>query len=888
MIKEIFILAAAYVGLGWLATLLAIPPGYATALFPPAGLALSVLLLRGNSRWPGVWLGSFLLNATIAAFGPNPVGLVALGSAVSIGAGAALTALTGTALVRHYVPRFTVLDQTREILLFLLVGGGVSCLISATWGTGTLWVAGVVPTEKLSFHLWTWYVGDLLGVVVVAPLTIVVMLRTRVIWRPRLYSIVVPGLVALAAAAAIFAFARRAGEEGEQAAFRAYAATAHSEIRESVHRYLQTVSSLARFIRNRKDMDERSFSLYVTNALERQRGIDALEWVPRVTHSQRARFEAERRRRFPGFEITQHDAHGRLERADVREEYFPVLFVQPLAKNRTVYGFDIGSTERRRRSLVRARDNGESSATAAIDLVQASRHRKGFLAVAPVYRHEAIPAEIEQRRKLLRGYAVGVFRIHRIIAPVMRKRHKSFSLVAEDLYEPSHKRAFYFFGPVRANRASLGHSLSVTVADRLWLLRYFADDSHPLAQTGMTSYLVLAGSLLFVGLLQVFLLQMTGQNRRVVREVQRRTRELRREVQSREEAELSLRSSEGRLRGILDRAYDCIITTDEQARIQTMNASGERMFERPAKEVIGQPLTLLLEPPSQGWGGELAGALKQDQAGHEIEGRRRSGKRFPIEMNVSSFEMAQTRLYILVLRDISERKRLDGLKSQFVSTVSHELRTPLTSIHAALGLVSGGALGELPPKAMELLKVAWRNSERLGALIDDLLDIEKIDSGRMQFSIAPLDLVEAVRAAITVNQSYADSLNVGLWFKEPHTPARVLADAKRFGQVLTNLISNGAKFSRDGSVIEISIEQKADRYRVLVRDYGEGVPEAFRDRIFGRFAQADGSDSRPKGGTGLGLSIARSLMTGMGGRVDYFDPEGGGACFFVELPAAKA
>lgn len=239
--------------------------------------------------------------------------------------------------------------------------------------------------------------------------------------------------------------------------------------------------------------------------------------------------------------------------------------------------------------------------------------------------------------------------------------------------------------------------------------------------------------------------------------------------------------------------------------------------------------------------------------------------------------------------DISERKRIDQLKSEFVSTVSHELRTPLTSITGAIGLLASGRLGELPPPAREMLDLAQRNSERLAHLINDLLDMERLSAGKMQFDPRVQPLLPLARQAIDELRAFGAQFGVRFVLDERlPQEARVRVDGGRLQQVLTNFLSNAIKFSPADGQVEVVVEQRGERARVTVIDHGPGIPARFRERIFQKFSQADASDTRQRGGTGLGLAISKELMAHMGGTVGFDSEEGRGARFYCELPLARA
>lgn len=234
--------------------------------------------------------------------------------------------------------------------------------------------------------------------------------------------------------------------------------------------------------------------------------------------------------------------------------------------------------------------------------------------------------------------------------------------------------------------------------------------------------------------------------------------------------------------------------------------------------------------------------------------------------------------------DITELKRIDRMKSEFVSTVSHELRTPLTSIRGSLGLISGGVAGELPTAVKTLVDIARNNCERLIRLINDILDIEKIESGKMRLDLQVVDLRPLLAQVLAANEGFGAAQNVSLRLDFPAGGLRVQVDSDRLAQVVTNLLSNAVKFSPLGGVVEVLVKRAGLGVRVEVRDHGPGVPEEFRTRIFQKFSQADSSDTRQKGGTGLGLNISRAIVERLGGSVGFDSKAGMGSTFFFELP----
>lgn len=246
----------------------------------------------------------------------------------------------------------------------------------------------------------------------------------------------------------------------------------------------------------------------------------------------------------------------------------------------------------------------------------------------------------------------------------------------------------------------------------------------------------------------------------------------------------------------------------------------------------------------------------------------------------------QPSYFVAQIQDTTEQREIERVKNEFISVVSHELRTPLTSIRGAVGLVLGAHAAVLPDSAKRFLEIANSNCERLVRLINDILDIEKIASGSMRFELQPRVVADVMRNAVQAVEGYAQRLNVRFELDAPSDDVKVIVDEERLLQVLANLLSNAAKFSPAQGIVQVTVAGADDQVRICVRDNGPGIPQDFRDRIFGRFSQADSSSTRRAGGTGLGLHISRQIVEQMGGRIGFDTALGKGTTFWVEFSAA--
>jgi len=258
---------------------------------------------------------------------------------------------------------------------------------------------------------------------------------------------------------------------------------------------------------------------------------------------------------------------------------------------------------------------------------------------------------------------------------------------------------------------------------------------------------------------------------------------------------------------------------------------------------------------------------------------------FIADISVKFYLGYQNRLdQMKLIKEENERtKAALEIKSQFLSTVSHELRTPLTSIMGSLDLINSGFVGEVPQSLKRVIGLAAKNGHRLANLIDDLLDLQKIESGEIAFHFKPLDVNDLVDEAVESVAGYANKLDVHLGTVPCAEHCRLIGDRNRLIQVMNNLLSNALKFSDAGGTVEVRVETLGSRIRISVDDDGAGIPEGVKDRVFGKFSQVDSSDVRKVGGTGLGLNITKQIVERHNGTIDYISELGVGSKFFIEF-----
>lgn len=347
------------------------------------------------------------------------------------------------------------------------------------------------------------------------------------------------------------------------------------------------------------------------------------------------------------------------------------------------------------------------------------------------------------------------------------------------------------------------------------------------------------------------------------------------------------RNNEENLSLIHNNIDDVLLTVSEDGFVQSVNPAIEKMFAYSQEEVIGMHVDSLISPTL--FESDETECSKMHFTGkYELLGIKKTEDFFDVEVNINKFSKDEATMFILLIRDITEQKAVEKMKNDFISVVSHELRTPLTSIRGSIGLLLCGNFSAITGKVRELLEVAEGNCVRLITLINDILDIEQMAAGKMKFDYENTRISEIIENTILMNKAYADKFKVQYKFINNLEPDEYFCvDRNRFSQILTNLLSNAAKFSPENDVVIVSADYNGNFIRVSVEDNGPGIPIDYKDKMFSKFSQADSSDARRKGGTGLGLNICKNLAEKMGGHIGFESDLGQGTTFYIDLPTSK-
>jgi PAS domain S-box-containing protein len=342
------------------------------------------------------------------------------------------------------------------------------------------------------------------------------------------------------------------------------------------------------------------------------------------------------------------------------------------------------------------------------------------------------------------------------------------------------------------------------------------------------------------------------------------------------------------IQNILNTVIDGIVTIDSRGIIQSVNNAMLQIFGYAESEMVGKNVNIIMpEPYCVDHDKYIESYLSTGKSkvigiGRHVEGKRKGGEIFPMYLGVAELKTLDGIFFTGVCRDITKQKKAEIMQKEFISSVSHELRTPLTSIKGSLGLIKGGVGGEIPDQIAKLLEMTNRNTDSLLNLINDLLDFQKIDAGKIEIKYDLFLIDELVGMTVKRNMHFAQQFNVELEIKNKlEKQYNIITDKERFAQVLTNLISNAVKFSPENEKVIIEIEKRGGEILVHVKDLGPGVEPDFVPELFKQFSQATVKIQKMVGGTGLGLSIAKSLMKKIGGTLEYSPNSPSGSCFTI-------
>ena len=613
-------------------------------------------------------------------------------------------------------------------------------------------------------------------------------------------------------------------------------------------------------------------------------GINGIGVIFQVEKPELETYLANERRLRPDFKI--HPQHQ-------QNEYWPITYIEPENTNHLAIGLDMAFETNRYSAILKAKQSKQPQITGPIVLVQDQQKTPGFLFYYPVFSQnhtfDSSPtkkanhdSEHAQTAALI-AVTYAPFIMAKLMEGTLAHHNRLIGVSIKD-------QGTTLFSDDQAHLGLYTREETLPFYGRSWQFRLWSNRQFENITQSHQPLFILFGGLLIDSLILILFLILTRSNQRAILLAEQLNHDL---IQKSDALEISNRKLNATneassktlklLNAIYDSSPDVLLTTDLNGRIQSANTATQAIFALSPEQCINAELQSHILVNDQRLSFEALCQAVTQSVNEDITSLQQA----PLAIHHSLIHLESDDIYAWLIRDITKERESENNKRNFISTVSHELRTPLTSIVGSLALLVEKMAPNQDAGTANLLAITRRNSDRLIALINDILDISKIEAGKLEFRISRERLVPCLEEAINVNRHYANQSNLEFNFNHQiDATAAVEVDLQRFNQIMSNLLSNAIKFSPPMGKIDIAVKQLSDCYEISVRDYGSGIPAAFQDKIFGKFSQADSSSSRSHSGTGLGLAITKSLVETMGGQIG-FDNQQPGTRFYFTLPKVE-
>jgi len=909
----IIVMAVAYVVFAKLSYFSTVPPGYASAIWPPAGIALAGVLIYGKRIWPGVWLGSFIVNGLIPELtGSITEQFITLALTLVISTGATLQALVGVYWLKRYAGYPSGLKDEKSVLLFLLYGGALSATINSTLSVAMLVATGKTPLANALNNWLTWWSGDLFGIIIFTPLALVWLLKDTDAWRQRRLVTTLPMLVMFALTAGAVVYEAKYSNERIRLEFDKQVEELNNALEISLANQVHGLHSVKSFLLASKEVNRDEFRILTQQLLADYPEIQSISWAPLIQSADRDVFEKTiQNQGFPTFQITELDANQQRVRAKERSYYVPVTFIEPYQTNNKVIDFDNASNSGRLATLNLATDSGELALSPRIKLIQ-DQTQYGVLAVIPVYRKNLPQQTLAEKRLAIDSYITGALKLKDLLTSALKHSNTiglSYRLL--DSSAPTDEQLLYtsdesFPGPLViqekawfSDQQTLSSRITLPFGGRVWTFEIVPKQDYFATHSSGHTWLVMLIGLMLTSLVALISLIASGRARWLQQLISESTEELK---QGHERA-LELMREKETLSMAIEQSQSSVKITDLDANIVYVNQAFVDSTGYSREEIIGQKSSLLKSNKTplstykamwvalsndKDWQGEFINLTKQGKEFNELAWIS------PIRESDGSIHR-----YLCVAEDITERKKTNALlvaakekaeklaetKTQFLANMSHEIRTPMNAI---IGFSDLALFDEMPTETRTYLQDINTASNHLLTILNDILDISKLEAGYMSIIPSPFELKALLTPIynLFVKAAQAKGLVLSLDIAK-NIPDNLMGDSVRLRQVLINLVGNAVKFTPQGEVkLNITLQHlTATEARLLfsVQDTGIGISAAQQDKLFKPFSQVEDGFSRSFEGTGLGLVISQELIQLMGGHISLVSNPEFGSCFSFEL-----
>lgn len=919
-LASLLAVAACYYVTGRLGLLLAIPPGFATAIWPPSGIALAAVLVLGYGLWPGVLLGSFLLNLSIADNQLN--GYVSLLLPLTIALGASLQAVFSAWLVRK-VTRFpNPVEQIGDVLAVLLLGGVIGSLVNCSISTAALYGVDSISAAALGFAWFTWWVGDVIGVIVFTPFLLLLFAPSSMVNRPRKAMLSAIFMMVFIIVVYAFTAARELDVNSRRSGFEHVVEEVQRDTLQGFSQYFMLLFYVEGLFAASETVTLGEFNEFAQHVLLRQPSVRALIWSPLITHADRAGFEASMRAQgLKNFVITERDENYTPRLAGERAFYFPVAYLAPQGINPQAIGtdnyapYDMNAAARRAamdsaRAARSDRISGRLIMHSAGDDYGVAIYRPVFLSISKDLQHSASSDH-------LAGYIMGTFQLRSVFSDAESYLKASgLEMTVSDitdlgapvmLYDsrtPGRKESP---NPLPIPAQSLTGIKDLDIGGRRWQMRFSESPAHVSGLHGWGPWAVLVGGMAFTSLLSAFLLIVSGRAQIVQRLVDEKTREVATGLEKLAQANQELsglyeitKEKEQTFRLAMEHALVGTALVKPDGHFMSVNRALCDILGYSAAELETMDFATITHPEDLPEDNRnLAALLSGEIQTYRMEKRyfHKNGRVVWALLSVSLVRDSSGRpLYcisqiddITGLKTAEEKGRqlVDSLTKsnteleRFAYVASHDMQEPLRMIGNFSELINREQGSRLDDDGRQYLKLVMDSVRRMQEMVTDLLEYARIGSNPVANAAVDMRL-EMGHVLQNLNSSISQSGAEVVYGGLPG----VIGNPVQIASLLQNLISNGIKYQPAGARPKISVTatDAGDMWEFTVADNGIGIPESAQQKIFEPFTRLHSWQQYQ--GTGIGLAVCRKIIENHGGRIWVISGPGQGAAFHFTLKKA--
>jgi PAS domain S-box-containing protein len=884
------VLALAYAALGVLALRLILPPDFVSPIYPAAGLAVAAALRWGPGVLPGIAIGG---AAVSLAIGLERLHLQPL-QPLLVGLGGALQAWLGAWLAKRWTGAHPPLVEPAELVRFLAATAGIACLVGPSIGVAALWITGAIGPSQVAASWFAWWVGDAIGVLIGAPVSLALFGLPRQHWAPRRMSVALPMLVACALLFGATWHVARNEEGRRRHAFELEAVNALNTLSDTLSMPLTALEANHSLLLVAPDISRIDFERAHAERARAGGAVYAVGWAPLVHPRDVPAFErAAQADGYSGYRVYERRRPGDLS-PDPADDRLPIRLIAPFARNRPAMGANVRNIPQARAAQERAMATGEPAASESFPLSQdAGVTLMGVVVYRALYEGGSTdPRDAAGRARKPTGVAFATLRPETLLHDALPARAGRLDYCLIDTTAGAHRPLLA--GDERCLRLPTtlpSQARDFDFAGRAWRLIVYNPSGLPVLDGSAALPFAIAG-LVGTALLGLLLLSVTGSTARVARRV--------------DEATQCLRASEERFRTIVEHAPIGVVTCDLNARPQEINPYFCQLLGMSVEQLKSRSILAITHPEDRTEDSRLGMALIRGELDRYSRIKRYiggQGQVITVRSTVSLLRdgQGQPSRLLGVVEDIGEQLRLAELeriheaelaanraKNEFLSRMSHELRTPLNAMLGFSQLLESDPESTLSARQRAWLTQILQSGWHLLAMINDTLDLSRLDAGGLRVHIDDQDLAPIASDSLAMIETQRQRRGVSIEVELDPGVGRLRADATRLKQVLTNLLSNAVKYNHEGGRVWLRARRVGDsQVELSVTDTGPGLTEAQMAQLFQPFNRL-GREVGGIEGTGIGLVITQRLLELMGSRLRVGSTSGEGATFSFELPISSS